>query len=125
MSEFFQFLWLIIVSFAFVAYLIILFQIVTDLFRDREQKGWHKAVWIIFLILFPLITAVVYLIARGNGMAERQLAYVQKAKADTDTYIRDVAGRTPAQEIADAKALLDAGTITADEYATIKAKALA
>lgn len=124
MSSFFEFLWLIIVSFAFVAYLIVLFQIVTDLFRDKEQKGWHKAVWIIFLIIFPLITAVIYLIARGSGMAQRQAAYVQQAKADTDAYIRDVAGRTPSQEIAEAKKLLDAGTITADEYAKIKAKAL-
>jgi len=62
MNSFLDFLWVIIVTFAFVAYLIILFQIVTDLFRDKEQKGWHKAVWIIFLIVFPLLTAVIYLI---------------------------------------------------------------
>ena len=124
MSSFLQFLWLIIISFAFVAYLIVLFQIITDMFRDKEQKGWHKAIWIIFLIIFPLITAVIYLIARGSGMAQRQAAYVQQAKADIDAYIRDVAGRTPAQEIADAKQLLDAGTITAEEYNKIKAKAL-
>ena len=124
MNSFLDFLWLIIVSFAFVAYLIILFQIVTDLFRDKEQKGWHKAVWIIFLIIFPLITAVIYLIARGNGMAQRQADYMQQAKASTDAYIRDVAGRTPTQEIADAKALLDAGTISPEEYERIKTKAL-
>ena len=124
METFFQFIWLIIVSFAFVAYLIILFQIVTDLFRDREQKGWHKAIWIVFLIVFPLITAVVYLIARGNGMATRQAAYVKQAQESTDSYIREVAGRSPAQEIADAKALLDAGSISAEEFEKIKAKAL-
>ncbi|BAK33228.1 hypothetical protein MLP_02140 [Microlunatus phosphovorus NM-1] len=124
METFFQFIWLVIVSFAFVAYLIILFQIVTDLFRDREQKGWHKAIWIVFLIVFPLITAVVYLIARGNGMATRQAAYVKQAQESTDSYIREVAGRSPAQEIADAKALLDAGSISAEEFEKIKAKAL-
>jgi ABC-type dipeptide/oligopeptide/nickel transport system permease subunit len=124
-NSFLDFLWLIIISFAFVAYLMVLFQIITDLFRDKDQNGWIKAVWIIFLIVFPLITAVVYLIARGRGMAERQAAYVQQARSDTDSYIREVAGRTPAQEIADAKALLDAGTITPDEYERIKAKALA
>jgi len=123
-ETFFQFIWLVIVSFAFVAYLIILFQIVTDLFRDREQKGWHKAIWIVFLIVFPLITAVVYLIARGNGMATRQAAYVKQAQESTDSYIREVAGRSPAQEIADAKALLDAGSISAEEFEKIKAKAL-
>ena len=125
MDSFFDFLWLIIVSFAFVAYLIVLFQIVTDLFRDHEQKGWHKAVWIIFLIVFPLITSVVYLIVRGGGMAQRQLAYIQQAKSDSDKYIREVAGRSPAQEIADAKALLDSGSITAADFEKIKAKALA
>lgn len=125
MNTFFQFIWLVIVSFAFVAYLIVLFQIVTDMFRDKDQKGWHKAIWIVFLIIFPLITAVIYLIARGSGMAQRQASYVQQAKSDTDAYIRDVAGRTPTQEIADAKSLLDAGTISAEEYDKIKAKALA
>jgi SNF family Na+-dependent transporter len=124
-NSFLDFLWLIIVSFAFVAYLIILFQIVTDLFRDKEQKGWHKAVWIVFLILFPLLTAVIYLIARGGGLAERQAAYLQQAKSASDSYIREVAGRSPAQEIADAKALLDAGSINADEFEKIKVKALA
>jgi SNF family Na+-dependent transporter len=124
-NSFLDFLWLIIVSFAFVAYLIVLFQIVTDMFRDKTQKGWHKAVWIIFLIIFPLITAVVYLIARGSGMAERQVEYMKQAKSDSDTYIREVAGRSPAQEITDAKALLDAGSISADDFEKIKTKALA
>lgn len=125
MSTFADFLWLVIVSFAFVAYLIVLFQIVTDLFRDRHQKGWHKALWIVGLIVFPLLTAVVYLIARGGGMAERQAAQVRKAQDSAETYIREVAGRSPVQEIAEAKALLDAGTLTVEEYERVKAKALA
>jgi hypothetical protein len=125
MNSFLDFLWLIIVSFAFVAYLIVLFQIVTDMFRDKTQKGWHKAVWIVFLIIFPLITAVIYLIVRGGGMAQRQSEYVQQVKSDSDKYIREVAGRSPAQEIADAKALLDAGSINADDFEKIKTKALA
>ena len=125
MDSFFDFLWLIFISFAFVAYLIVLFHIVTDLFRDKGQKGWHKAVWIIFLIVFPLITSVVYLIARGGGMAQRQAEYVQQLKSDSDKYIREVAGRSPAQEIADAKSLLDAGSISAADFEQIKAKALA
>lgn len=125
MDSFLDFVLLIIISFAFVAYLMVMFQIIVDLFRDREQGGVVKAIWIIALIFFPLITAIIYLIARGGGMAQRQAESVQQAKASTDAYIRDVAGRTPAQEIADAKALLDAGTITPDEYDRIKAKALA
>ena len=125
MSTLLQFFWQMLIIFAFVAYLIVLFQIVADLFRDHEQSGPLKAIWIIALIVFPLVTSVVYLIVRGKGMAERQVAQVKQAKADSDTYIREVAGRSPAQEIADAKTLLDAGTITDAEYATIKAKALA
>lgn len=125
MSTLLQFFWQMLIIFAFVAYLIVLFQIVADLFRDREQSGALKAIWIIALIVFPLITSVIYLIVRGKGMAERQVAQVKQAKADSDSYIREVAGRSPAQEIAEAKTLLDAGTITDAEYATIKAKALA
>lgn len=125
MNTLLQFFWQMLIIFAFVAYLIVLFQIVADLFRDREQSGGLKAIWIIALIVFPLVTSIIYLIVRGKGMAERQVAQVKQAKADSDTYIREVAGRSPAQEIADAKTLLDAGTITDAEYATIKAKALA
>lgn len=100
MSTLLQFFRQMLIIFAFVAYLIVLFQIVADLFRDREQSGALKAIWIIALIVFPLVTSVVYLIVRGKGMAERQVAQVKQAKADSDTYIREVAGRSPAQEIA-------------------------
>ena len=124
MSNFWDLLWLIASTFLFVAYLIVLFQIIADLFRDTELGGFSKAIWIIFLILLPLLTALVYIVARGAGMAERQHAAVQRAKADTDSYIRQVAGKSPAEQIADAKALLDAGTISAEEFAKLKAKAL-
>ena len=95
------------------------------LFRDRDQSGGLKAIWIIALIVFPLITSVIYLIVRGKGMAERQVAQVKQAKADSESYIREVAGRSPAQEIADAKALLDSGAINATDFEKIKTKALA
>ena len=72
----------------------------------------------------PMLTALVYIIAHGNGMAQRQQAALERAKSDTDAYIRQVAGKSPAEEIAAAKALLDAGTIDEQEFAKIKAKAL-
>ena len=125
MSNFWDLLWLIASTFIFVAYLIVLFQIVVDLFRDDRMGGGSKAIWIIGLIFLPLLTAVIYIVARGGGMAERQRAALQRAKSDTDAYIRGVAGKSPAEQIADAKALLDAGTISADEFAKLKAKALA
>jgi hypothetical protein len=125
MSNFWDMIWLIVSTFVFIAYLLVLFQIVVDLFRDSELGGFAKALWIIGLIFLPVMTALVYIIARGRGMAERQRAAVQRAKSDTETYIRDVAGKSPAEQIADAKALLDAGTINQDEFVRLKAKALA
>ncbi|CAN5141888.1 SHOCT domain-containing protein [soil metagenome] len=111
-------------SFAFIAYLFVVFAIVGDLFRDRKLSGWVKALWILCLFAVPFLTALVYFIARGNGMAERQVKEVQAAQTATDDYIRTVAGSSPSDEIAKAKALLDAGTITQGEYEAIKAHAL-
>jgi len=125
MSNFWDIMWLILSTFVFIAYLFVLFQVIVDLFRDSELGGFAKALWIICLVLLPLLTAIVYIIARGRGMAERQRTAMQKAKADTDAYIKDVAGKSPADQIAAAKALLDAGTINQDEFAKLKAKALA
>ncbi len=127
MNSFWDFFWFIISFFVLMAYLVVLFQIVTDLFRDRGVSGGMKAVWILFLIIFPIITSLVYLIARGHGMAERNMSAAQAAKTDTDNYIRQVSAGagSPAEEIARAKDLLDAGTISQDEYEALKAKALA
>ena len=79
----------------------------------------------IALIFLPFVTAVLYLLSRGRGMAERQRVVMQKARSETESYIREVAGKSPADQIATAKALLDAGTITQEEYLKLKAKALA
>jgi hypothetical protein len=124
--NFWDFFWLLVWSFFFVCYLMVLFQIISDLFRDRDLSGWWKAVWIIGLILFPFLVALIYLIARGRGMGERQLATMRTAQAATDQYIKSVASKTsPSDQIASAKALLDAGTISQAEFEQLKAKALA
>jgi hypothetical protein len=125
MSNFWDFIWLILSTFVFIAYLMVLFQIVVDLFRNTEMGGGSKALWIIGLIFIPMLTAVVYIIANGGGMAKRQREAVERAKSDTDAYIRQVAGKSPVEQIADAKTLLDAGTINAEEFARLKTKALA
>jgi ABC-type multidrug transport system fused ATPase/permease subunit len=113
-------------TFVFIAYLMILFSIIGDLFRDHKLNGWWKAVWVIFLVFLPFLTALVYLIARGRGMAERQRAAAEAAQADANSYIRSVAATpaSPADDIAKAKALLDSGTITQAEFDSLKAKAL-
>jgi type VI protein secretion system component VasK len=124
--DFGQFFWLLIWSFIFVMYLMILFQILTDLFRDKELSGWWKALWVIALIIFPFVTALIYLIARGRGMAERRAGEIQQVQQQTDEYIQQVAGRgNPAEQIATAKSLLDQGTINQAEFDRLKAAALA
>ena len=125
MSNFWDLIWLMISTFVFVAYLIILFQIVVDLFRDPELGGGSKALWLIFLIFLPMLTALIYVVARGKGMSERQRASMQRSRSEAEAYIREVAGKSPAEHITEAKRLLDAGTISADEFAKLKAKALA
>ena len=125
MSNFWDMVLLMVSTFFFIAYLVIMFQIVVDLFRDQELGGGSKVLWVIGLIFIPMLTAIVYIVARGKGMAGRQRASVQKAKSDTETYIKTVAGKSPAADIAEARALLDAGTVNAEEFAKLKAKALA
>jgi hypothetical protein len=83
-----------------------------------------KAVWLIFLILVPVFTALVYLIARGGGMAQRQARDAEQLKAAQDDYIRSVAQTSPTDQVAQAKQLLESGAITQKEYDSLKAKAL-
>jgi hypothetical protein len=125
MSNFWDIVVLMVSTFFFIAYLIVLFQVVVDLFRDSEMGGGSKVLWLIGLIFLPVLTAFIYILARGRGMADRQRAVLRNAKADTDAYIREVAAKSPADQIADAKKLLDAGTINGDEFARLKAKAMA
>ncbi|TCI97647.1 PLDc N-terminal domain-containing protein [Aeromicrobium sp. IC_218] len=125
--DFWDVIWFIVVSFAFIAYLMVMFSILADVFRDQDLSGGLKAVWVVCLIFVPFLTALVYLIARGRGMAERQAEMVSRNRAAQDAYIRSVASSTPSapDQIAQAKALLDDGTISEPEYAALKAKALA
>jgi hypothetical protein len=80
-----DFLWHFLIIFAWIAYLLVLFQILVDLFwRDHKTSGWVKAIWVVFLFVFPWLTALVYLIARGQGMAERAREAATAAKKETD-----------------------------------------
>jgi ABC-type multidrug transport system fused ATPase/permease subunit len=111
-------------SFVFIAYLMVLFSIIGDIFRDHELNGWMKALWIIFLVFVPFLTALVYLIGRGSGMARRQAEQMSQSRQDTDAYIRSVATGSPTEEIAKAKSLLDSGAISSGEYEALKARAM-
>ncbi len=122
-DSFWGIVWFFFWTFAFIAYLFALFAIIADLFRDHKLNGWFKAIWIIFLVFVPFITALIYLIARGRGMAERSNRDARQADAAAQKYIRDAAGATSAaDEIAKAKTLLDSGAITPEEYQSLKAR---
>lgn len=124
-SSFWDVLWYTIVMFALIAYLVVLFQIITDLFRDHLMSGWAKAGWVIFLVILPYLTAFVYLITRGKGMAQRAMTAHRQADDAARAYIQDAAGTAgPAESIATAKKLLDDGVINQEEFDQLKARAL-
>lgn len=124
MNNVWEVFWLIISTFFLIAYLLVMFQIIVDLFRDGDLGGGSKVLWVLGLIFLPVLTAIVYIIARGEGMAARQRVRAEQAQGDVEAYIREVAGKSPAAQIAEAKALFDAGTITQAEFEQLKAKAM-
>jgi hypothetical protein len=124
--SFWDIVWFIFITWVFVAYLMVLFRIIGDIFRDQELSGVGKAVWMIALVFMPFLTAFVYLISRGRSMAERSMRAAAMQREQQDAYIRDVAGHTsPADQITQARALLDDGTISQQEFDALKTKALA
>ena len=123
--SFWNAIWFVIICFLFVTILMMMFEVVVDIFRDRAMSGWAKAGWLLALVLFTLITLVVYVVVRGEGMANRQVQAERDARDEFDTYVRDVAAGGAATELEKAAALHDAGKISDDEYAGLKARILA
>ena len=121
-----DFLLIVLWFFFLVIWIMVLFSVIGDLFRDKNTSGFKKFLWVLFLIFLPFITLFVYVIVRGRGMAERTAEAQVQAKQDFDAYVKQAAGGagTPADQIAQAKALLDAGTIDQAEFDKLKAKAL-
>ena len=125
-----ELLWSLLVLYVMVMYLVIVITVIFDIFRSDDMSWVKKAIWVIALLLFPFVTLVVYLIARGDGLGQRNMAAAQRSKADSDDYIRSVAGSGGgsggiATELEKAKGLVDSGAITADEFAIIKTRLLA
>jgi phospholipase D-like protein/putative oligomerization/nucleic acid binding protein len=119
-------MWTMIVFFAWVIWFWLLITVFADVFRRHDIGGGTKALWIVFVIILPFLGVLIYLIAESKGMAERSQKQVETAQQQTDAYIRDVAsGSDPAEQIAKAKQLLDAGTISSAEFDALKQKALA
>lgn len=113
--------------FIWIAAFAVWFRCLFDLFGDRTLSGWGKAGWVVLLVLLPWLGALIYLIARGRSMTERQMTAIADQRAAQDAYIKQVAGDqpSPAAQIADAKALLDQGVISPAEFESLKAKAVA
>jgi hypothetical protein len=123
---FLDILWTMFIFFLFIIWIWILITVFADIFRRKDVGGGAKALWIVFVILLPYLGVLVYLIANHDGMADRNIAQMQKQQQATDAYIQSVAGSGgAAAEIEKAKGLLDSGAITQAEFDSIKAKALA
>jgi hypothetical protein len=122
--QFGEVFWTILVFFAWFAWIWIAITCFIDIFRRDDIGGWHKAIWVVFIIVVPFLAVLVYLIAQHDGLRERQLKQVKDQQQAFDTYVKQTAGGS-ATEIAKAKELLDSGAITQEEFDSIKAKALA
>ena len=110
--------------FFFVIWIWILIVILNDLFRDHELSGWAKAVWVLFLVFIPFLTALIYLIARGSGMRERTIRAQAEAKQHMDAYIREQASGSPVDELHKLQELKEKGALSDEEFDRAKAKLL-
>ena len=115
--------------FILISFIFVVIRVIMDVFRDRELGGWGKFWWLFFIILLPVLGTLIYLFARGSGMAQRDLADA-KERGDyqreyTKALIGEASSGGSAGEIERAKALLDSGAINQAEFETLKAKALA
>ncbi|MGN6257440.1 MAG: SHOCT domain-containing protein [Solirubrobacterales bacterium] len=120
-----ELLLLVLEVFLFVAWLWILFAIISDLFRDHELSGWGKAAWVFVLLILPFLGALIYLIARGDGMRDRTVKASEDAKGELDAYIRQQAQSSPADELHKLNDLKEKGALSAEEFERAKAKLLA
>ena len=120
-----EFLWSLLIIFFMVIYFMMLFQVIVDIFRRQDASGAKKALWLLFLLVIPLVGLLIYMIANGQGMTERNVAVMRDSQRQFDDHVRTVAASSgPAGEIEKAKQLLDSGAISQDEFNQLKAKAL-
>lgn len=118
--------WAMLWFFLFVAWISVLFSVITDLFQNRDMGGVAKALWVVFLIFLPVLGVLFYVITQGQGMAERQAERMAASEQAARTYIQEAAGApSTADELEKLAALRDNGTITADEFAAQKTRLLA
>jgi hypothetical protein len=126
-NSFSDFFWLLLWAFVFGCYLVVLFQVLVDLFRDGDLSGWWKAVWVILLIIVPFLSVLIYVIARGRGMADRRQEALGGGRRHEEAYVPPQIISLPnsSEQIASAQKLLDQGAINQAEFDQLKQKALA
>lgn len=119
--------WMILWFFLWVLWLMLLFHVFVDLFRDRGLSGWGKAGWTIFVCVLPFLGVFVYLIVRGSGMAERSVERAQAEQRHFDDYVKKTAGTagTTTDELAKLAGLKADGTLSEEEFQRAKQKVLA
>ena len=115
--------WSMIIFFFWVIWIWIVITVLIDVFRRHDIGGFAKVLWVIFVVILPWLGVLIYLIVEHDGMRERSMKQAQAQKDAFDDYVRDTTGGS-ADEIAKAKALLDSGAITQQEFDALKAKAL-
>ena len=112
--------------FLFFMWIMLVINVFMDIIRSKDMGGWGKALWTIFIIFMPFLGVFVYLIARGGSMAERQVKQAADQEAQFRSYVQEAASSaTPAEQLATLADLHDRGKISDEEYAALKAKALA
>ena len=117
--------WTMLVFFAFFIFIWLFIVVIVDLFRSHDIGGWGKAGWLIFLIVLPVLGILVYLIARGHSMQERNVAQMRQQQQAFDAYVRETAGVSSADQLAKLADLRDKGVLSNEEFEAQKAKILA
>ncbi|MEV6315726.1 SHOCT domain-containing protein [Streptomyces sp. NPDC051776] len=118
--------WTVLWFFLWVLWLVVLFRVITDIFRDRDMNGWAKTAWLLFVLVVPFLGALVYVIARGQEMGIREAQHAQEQRKAFDEYVREAAGRGPstAEELAKLSELKAGGVISDEDYARAKERIL-
>ncbi|MCP4303690.1 MAG: SHOCT domain-containing protein [bacterium] len=120
----FDVLWSMLIFFLFIAWIWVLVSVVADIFRSSDMNGWAKALWMLLVIILPWFGVFVYLIVRGNDMAQRNADDAAAVEDMRRSYIRDAAGTSPADELTKLASLKESGVINAEEYDKLRAKVL-
>lgn len=119
-----DFFWTMLIFFLFIVWIFILFQVIVDVFRSHDLNGGLKALWLIFILFLPFLGVFVYLLARGHKMQEHRVADMQQSKEEMDSYIKETAGTSTADELSKLADLKAKGVITDADFEAAKAKLL-